>query len=119
MHNVNVIVIIESFLKIIIIISIKCFDKNVHINNITMLYQRRNEVPEGIDTNKKIPSKSVLFAIAGIFLDKGFKLQSSVCNCCSDVLMDVLLMPMNLNNITILKIHIVNYCCIIKESTKR
>ena len=43
------------------------------------------------------------------FLDKGFKFQPDVCNGCHDVLMIL----MNLSNITILKIQSVDYRCII------
>ena len=67
---------------------------------------------------RKTPKKRVLFVTAGMFLDEGFKFQSSVCNCCYDVLMDVLMMSMNLNNITILNIHSVDYRCIINGITK-
>ena len=45
------------------------------------------------------------------FLDKESKFQSSVCIRCHDVL--IIMMSMNLNDITILNIYGVDYCCII------
>ena len=60
---------------------------------------------------KQVHQRSVFFASTGIFLDKGFKFQSSVCNCCYGVLM----MSMNLNDIAILNTHDGDYCCIINE----
>ena len=43
------------------------------------------------------------------FYDKGFKFQLDVCNGCHDVLM----MSMNLSDITILNIRGADYCCIV------
>ena len=48
------------------------------------------------------------------FFDKGFKFQPDGCNICHDVLM----MSMNLSNIAILKIHGIDYCCILSEISK-
>ena len=39
-------------MKIIIIIAIKCFRKNIHINNINMLHHDRTDISEGIDVNQ-------------------------------------------------------------------
>ena len=44
-----------------------------------------------------------------VFLDKGFTFQPDVCNKCHDVLM----MYINLNNITNLSMHGVDYHCIV------
>ena len=49
------------------------------------------------------------------FLDEDFKFQPDVCNDCQYVLM----ISMNHNDVAILNICGVNYCCIINESSKR
>ena len=67
------------------------------MNNITMLYYDRIDVSEGIDINKTSASKDCDIGHCWYFLDKGFKFQPNVCNVCHDVLM----MSMNLSNITI------------------
>ena len=54
-------------MKIIIIITIKCFWGNGHVNNINILYYDRINIPEGIDINKTRASKSALFATTRIF----------------------------------------------------
>ena len=51
----------------------------------------------------------MIFVTISIFLSKGFEFQLYVCNKCHDFLM----MSMNLSNIAILKIEILDYCCII------
>ena len=71
-------------MKIIIINKIKCFYKNVHLNNKKVLYYSRIEIPEGFDVNKTSASTK---CIKCHFLDKGFQLQPSVCNGFYDVLM--------------------------------
>ena len=68
-------------------------------------------ISEEIDVNKTSASKECIFCKYWYFLDKGFKFQSSVCNCCYGVLM----MSMNLNDIAILNTHDGDYCCIINE----
>ena len=55
---------------------------------------------------KQAHQNSVIFPLL-IFLDKGFKFQSYVCYGCHDLLM----MPMNLNDISILNVCGINYCC--------
>ena len=92
-------------MKIIIIIANKRFFKNVHINNIKMLYDRI-EVSEGIDVNKTSASNKYIICHNWYFLDKRTKLQLEVYNGCHNVL----LMSMNLTNLAILNIRIViNY----------
>ena len=54
------------------------------------------------------------FCIIFHFLDKGFKFQPYVCYGCHDVLM----MYINLNDIVILNIHDVDYCCVINGINK-
>ena len=48
------------------------------------------------------------------FLGKGFKFQPDVCNGCQDELM----MSMNLNDIAILNVQGIDYCCIINRISK-
>ena len=76
-----------------------------------MLYFDRIDVPEGIDVNKTNESKEC--DIYWYFSEKGFQLQSNVCNGCND-----LLMSMNLSDIAILNINGSDYRCIIKELAK-
>ena len=49
-----------------------------------------------------------------VFLNKGFKFQSYVCNRCHDLLM----MSMNISHIYILNVKNADYCCIISGITK-
>ena len=49
-----------------------------------------------------------------VFLGKGFKFQSHVCNGCRNALV----MSENVSYIAILNINGADYCCIIKEITK-
>ena len=76
-----------------------------------MLYFNRIDVPEGIDVNKASTSKECIICHCWYFLDKWFGFQSGVCNGCQNVLM----MSMNLNDITTLNIHDVHFCCIINR----
>ena len=78
-----------------------------------MLYYSRTDVSEGIDVNWKSASK--IICLYCYFLGKGFTFQSSsVCSGCHDVLM----MSVDLGSITILKIHGIEYCCIITRISK-
>ena len=61
---------------------------------------------------KQVNQKSVIFVTIGIFLNKGFKFQSYVCNRCPDLAM----MYMNLSDIAVLNIKGADYCCIINGS---
>ena len=47
-------------MKIIIVITISCLRKNVHIINIKILYHNRIDVCEGIDVNKTSASKKYI-----------------------------------------------------------
>ena len=78
-----------------------------------MLYYDRINVSEGIDINKTSTSK-VWYLSLLVFLNKGFKFQTYVCNRCHDLLM----LSMNLNNIAIFKIKNADYRCIITETRK-
>ena len=68
---------------------------------------------------KQVHQKSIFYCDYSYFLDKGFKLQSSVCNWCYDVLV----IPIDDNSIAILNISILNisssdYRCIIFRISK-
>ena len=63
---------------------------------------------------KQANQKSVIFVTTGIFLNKGFKLQSHVCNIWHDLLM----ISVKLSNIAFLKIKNADYCCIISAINK-
>ena len=63
---------------------------------------------------KQVNQKRVIFVSLLVFLNKGFKFQTNVCNRCHDLLM----MSVNLSNITILKIKNSDYCCIITKISK-
>ena len=104
-----------ALMKIIVIITIKCFQKNVHMNNLKMPYYDRINVSEGIDVNTTSASKECTICHRWYFLDKGFKFQPDGWNGCHDVLM----MFMNLSDIAILNIHVVDYGCIIMGFQKR
>ena len=78
-----------------------------------MLYYDRINVSEGIDINKTSRSK-VWYLSLLVFLNKGFKFQTYVCNRCHDLLM----LSMNLNNIAIFQIKNADYRCIITETRK-
>ena len=79
-----------------------------------MIYYNRIDVSESIYINKTIESKKFVLCQYRYFLNKGFRFQSSVCIDCYDVLM----MSIYINNIAILNIHGVNYCCIISGISK-
>ena len=49
---------------------------------------------------KKVNQKSAIFVTISVFLNKGFKFQSNVCNRCHDLVM----MSMNLSHIAILNV---------------
>ena len=65
-------------------------------------------------STKQMHQKSVVFVTISIFLDKGFKFQTYICNRCHDLLM----MSMNLSDIVILNIKNVDYCCVITGISK-
>ena len=70
-----------------------------------MLYYDRIDISEGIDVNKTSESKKCDICQYWYFLEKGFKFEPYVCNGYHDVLM----MSMNLTDITILNIHVAYY----------
>ena len=74
-----------------------------------ILHHEKIWVTEGIEVNKKVISVTI-----GIFLNKGFKFQLSLCNESHDVLM----MSIDFNSIAILKIHSVDYCYSISRISK-
>ena len=83
------------------------------MNNIKVLHFNRMDVSEGINVNKTSASKECI--ICCYFLKRRFKFQSDVCYGCHDVLT----MPKNFIDITILNIHGIDYCCIINGLSKR
>ena len=62
------------------IITIKCFRKNVHIDNIKVLYYDRIDLSEAIDVDKISAPKERIICHYRYFLDKRFKFQPNVCN---------------------------------------
>ena len=79
-----------------------------------MLYYDRIDVSEGIDGNKTSASKECDICHYWYFLNYSFKFQSNVYNTCHDLLM----MSINLSNITILNIKGFDYRCIISLISK-
>ena len=79
-----------------------------------MLYYEGIDVSEGINVNKTSASKECDICHHWHFLDKGFKFQPDVCKGCHNVLM----MPIKLNDIAILNIRCLDYCCIINRISK-
>ena len=79
-----------------------------------MLYFDRIDLFEGIDVNKISDSKQSDVCRC-FFLNKGFKSQPNICNECHDLLM----MFMNLTDITILNIKNADYRCIISRISKQ
>ena len=80
-----------------------------------MLCYDRIDVSEGTDVNKTSKSKECDICRYWHYLHKGFKFPLDVCNGCHDVLM----MCMNLSDITILNIHDTGYRCIISGISKK
>ena len=78
------------------------------------LYFDRIDVFERNVVNKSSKSKVCDICHYLDFLSKGFKFQLYVCNKCHDLLM----MSMNLSNISILKTKSADYCCIITGFSK-
>ena len=74
-----------------------------------MLYFERIDVSERIEVNKTSASIECNVSPYWYFLNFSFKLQPNDCNRCHDLLM----MPMNLNNIAVLNIKGSDYCLII------
>ena len=79
-----------------------------------MLYYDRIDVSEGIDVNKTSASKEYDVCHNWYFLNHSFKFQTNVCNRRHYLLM----MSMNLNDISILNIKGSDYHCIISLISK-
>ena len=79
-----------------------------------MLYYDRIDVSEGIDVNRTSTLKEHDICYYWHLLNYSFKFQPNVCNRCHDLLM----MSINLSNITILNIKELSYCCIISLVNK-
>ena len=79
-----------------------------------MLCFDRIDVPDGIDVNKTSKSKKCDICHYWYFLNKGFKCQPNICKKCRDLLM----IFMNLSDISILNINNADYCCIISRISK-
>ena len=79
-----------------------------------MLYYDRIDVSEEIDVNKTSASKGCDVCHYCYFLNYSFKLQQNVCKRCHDLLM----MPINLNDIAILNIKVSDYRCIVNLISK-
>ena len=79
-----------------------------------MLYYDRTDVSEGITVNKTSSSKDYDIWYIWYYLNYGFKFQENICNRCHDLLM----MSMNLSNISILKIEGSDYCYMISLISK-
>ena len=82
-----------------------------------MLYFDRTDLSEGTDVDvslKTSASKECAICHYQYFLDKCFEFQQDIFNGCHNVLM----MCSNLNDIAILNICSVDYCCIINGVSK-
>ena len=79
-----------------------------------MLYYDRIDVSEGIDLNKTSASKECDIYPYWYFLNHSFKFEPNVCNRCHDLLM----MSVNLSNISVLNIKGSDYRCIISLISK-
>ena len=74
-----------------------------------MRYNNKIDVFEGIDVRQDNCIKKVYYLSLSVFLDKGFRFQSTVCSDCQDVVMT----SIDINSIAIVNIHDVDYHCII------
>ena len=79
-----------------------------------MLYFDRIEISERMDVNKTSALKRCDICHYWYFLNYSFKFQPNVCNRCHDLLM----MSINLSDITILNIKVFDYRCIISLISK-
>ena len=78
-----------------------------------MVYYDRIDVFEVANVNETSESKECSICHYWYFLIKGFKFQPNVCNGYYDTLMS-----MNLNDIAVLNVHGIDYCCIINGISK-
>ena len=79
-----------------------------------MLYCARIDVSEVIDINKTNALKECDICHYSYFLNYSFKFQRNICNRCHDLLM----MSIDLSDITILNIKGSDYLCIISSISK-
>ena len=79
-----------------------------------MLYFDRIDIFKGIDVNQKSKLKAFNICHYWYFLNKGFKCQPYVCNRCHDLL----IMSMNLSNISILKLKMLVIVVLLLELAK-
>ena len=79
-----------------------------------MIYFNRIDVSEGIDVNKTSGPKECDICHYRYFLNYSFKFQPNVCNRFHNLLM----MPINLNNIAGLNIKVSDHRCIISLFSK-
>ena len=59
---------------------LKCFKKNIYVNNINMLYYDRIDVSQGTDVDKTSVSKECVICFYWHYLNKGFKFQPDGCH---------------------------------------
>ena len=74
-----------------------------------MLQYEKNDVSEGIDTNKTSASKECMLCHYWYFKDSGFKFEPHVCKKCHDVVMTTY----ELKYIAILNVKGVDFKCIL------
>ena len=79
-----------------------------------MLYFIKIDVSEGINVNQTSASKACDICHYWYFLNNSFTFQPNVCNKCHDLLM----MSMNLSNISISNIKVSDYLCIFSLISK-
>ena len=79
-----------------------------------MIYYNKIDVSEGIDVNKTNGSWEYNILCYYLLLNKGFTLQTYVCNVCPNLLM----MFTNLDDLVLLKVTAVDYRCIIDANSK-
>ena len=79
-----------------------------------MLYYDKIDHSEGIHKNKTSPSKEYYICHYWYFVRYSFKFKSNVYNGCHDLLM----ISINLSDISILNIKDSDYCCIIRLISK-
>ena len=84
------------------------------MNNIKILYHDRIDVSEDADVNTTSESKECNVFHYWYFINKGFKFQPNVCN----GYQDPLFMSVNFNDIAILNVRGIDYCCIINGISK-
>ena len=76
-----------------------------------MLYFHRMNVLKVLVLTNKVSVSKEIICQCPYFVDKGFRFQPTACNGCHDVSN----LSVNINNITVLNINGIDYCCIIFE----